>query len=73
MSSPSATRRRPLKESKHVSIEKTGHYLQLNQYLLKDPIGQVIDLISFKRTHFLETNQFVLFLNTLFSTIDWIS
>lgn len=40
MSSPSATRRRPLKESKHVSIEKTGHYLQLNQYLLKDPIGQ---------------------------------
>lgn len=43
MSSPSNVRRRcPLKQSRHVSIEKTGQYIQLNQYLLKEPIGQVI-------------------------------
>lgn len=42
MSSPSNVRRRcPLKQSRHVSIEKTGQYIQLNQYLLKEPIGQV--------------------------------
>ena len=42
MSSPSNVRRRcPLKQSRHVSIEKTGQYVQLNQYLLKEPIGQV--------------------------------
>ncbi|XP_046449969.1 calcium/calmodulin-dependent protein kinase kinase 1-like [Daphnia pulex] len=41
MSSPSNVRRRcPLKQSRHVSIEKTGQYIQLNQYLLKEPIGQ---------------------------------
>jgi len=43
MSSPSNARRRlPLKQSRNVSIEKTGQYVQLNQYLLKEPIGQVI-------------------------------
>lgn len=34
-------RRRPLKESRRVSIEKNGEYIQLNQYKLKEPIGQV--------------------------------
>ena len=42
LSSPLNLRRRPLKQSRHVIIEKTGQYMQLNQYLLKDPIGQVI-------------------------------
>lgn len=43
MSSPSNVRRRcrPLQLSRHVSIENTGQYVQLNQYLLKEPIGQV--------------------------------
>lgn len=46
MSSPSNVRRRcPLKQSRHVSIEKTGQYIQLNQYLLKEPIGQVFFVI----------------------------
>ena len=49
LSSPSNVRRgsRPLKQSRHVSIEKTGQYLQLNQYLLKDPIGQVPSFCPF--------------------------
>ncbi|MPC60639.1 hypothetical protein E2C01_054693 [Portunus trituberculatus] len=34
-------RRRPLKESRCVSIEKNGEYEQLNQYKLKEAIGQV--------------------------------
>lgn len=47
MSSPSNVRRRcPLKQSRHVSIEKTGQYIQLNQYLLKEPIGQVKHCIT---------------------------
>ncbi|XP_042209895.1 calcium/calmodulin-dependent protein kinase kinase 1-like [Homarus americanus] len=33
-------RRRPLKESRCVSIEKNGEYVQLNQYKLKEAIGQ---------------------------------
>lgn len=33
-------RRRPLKESRCVSIEKNGEYEQLNQYKLKEAIGQ---------------------------------
>ncbi|XP_064095997.1 calcium/calmodulin-dependent protein kinase kinase 1-like isoform X3 [Macrobrachium nipponense] len=33
-------RRRPLKESRRVSIEKNGEYTQLNQYKLKEAIGQ---------------------------------
>ncbi|XP_068249427.1 calcium/calmodulin-dependent protein kinase kinase 1-like isoform X2 [Palaemon carinicauda] len=33
-------RRRPLKESRRVSIEKNGEYMQLNQYKLKEAIGQ---------------------------------
>lgn len=39
--SPSARKRQPLRESRRVSIEKTGMYLQLNQYRLMDAIGQV--------------------------------
>lgn len=40
-SSPKAVRHRPpLKESRRVSIDKTGQYLQLNQYRLIDSIGQ---------------------------------
>jgi hypothetical protein len=41
-SSPRTNRKRqPLKESRRVSIEKSGMYLQLNQYKLMDSIGQV--------------------------------
>lgn len=50
MSSPSNIRRRcqrPLQLSRHVSIEKMGQYIQLNQYLLKEPIGQVIYYFTF--------------------------
>lgn len=40
--SPRCSRKRgPLKESRRVSIEKAGTYLQLNQYKLLDAIGQV--------------------------------
>ncbi|XP_014250418.1 calcium/calmodulin-dependent protein kinase kinase 1 [Cimex lectularius] len=40
-SSPRSVRRKPpLKESRRVSIDKTGTYLQLNQYKLMDSIGQ---------------------------------
>uniref|UniRef100_A0A1B6D1P5 calcium/calmodulin-dependent protein kinase n=1 Tax=Clastoptera arizonana TaxID=38151 RepID=A0A1B6D1P5_9HEMI len=40
-SSPRSVRRRkPLKESRRVSIDKSGSYLQLNQYSLIDSIGQ---------------------------------
>lgn len=50
MSSPSNARRRlPLKQSRNVSIEKTGQYIQLNQYLLKEPIGQVSTLTQFNK------------------------
>ncbi|XP_030370774.1 uncharacterized protein LOC115621302 isoform X2 [Scaptodrosophila lebanonensis] len=39
--SPGSCRRRPaLRESRRVSIEKTGSFLQLNQYKLMDQIGQ---------------------------------
>ncbi|KAL1501044.1 hypothetical protein ABEB36_006446 [Hypothenemus hampei] len=39
--SPRSTRKRqPPRESRRVSIEKSGHYLQLNQYKLLDSIGQ---------------------------------
>jgi hypothetical protein len=41
-SSPRALRKRsPLKESRRVSIDKSGEYMQLNQYRLMDSIGQV--------------------------------
>lgn len=41
-SSPRTLRRRqPLRESRRVSIDASGSYLQLNQYKLLDPIGQV--------------------------------
>lgn len=41
-SSPRSVRRRkPLKESRRVSIDKSGSFLQLNQYSLMDSIGQV--------------------------------
>lgn len=40
--SPRSNRKRqPLRESRRVSIEKSGTYLQLNQYKLMDSIGQV--------------------------------
>lgn len=40
-SSPRSGRRRPpLRESRRVSIEQTGSFLQLNQYKLMDQIGQ---------------------------------
>lgn len=40
--SPRTNRKRqPLRESRRVSIEKSGMYLQLNQYKLMDSIGQV--------------------------------
>lgn len=39
--SPRSNRKRqPLRESRRVSIEKSGMYLQLNQYRLMDSIGQ---------------------------------
>lgn len=34
------TRRRDFRESQRVSIEKDGDHIQLNQYRLKEPIGQ---------------------------------
>lgn len=41
-SSPRALRKRsPLKESRRVSIDKSGEYIQLNQYRLMESIGQV--------------------------------
>lgn len=44
--SPTGRRRRaPLRESRRVSIDKTGSFLQLNQYKLMDQIGQVSFLI----------------------------
>lgn len=40
--SPRSNRKRqPMKESRRVSIEKNGLYIQLNQYKLMDSIGQV--------------------------------
>jgi len=41
VSSPRAARRRPLKESRRVSVEKAGSFVQLNQYRLLDCIGKV--------------------------------
>nr|CAD7399640.1 unnamed protein product [Timema cristinae] len=42
-SSPRSTRRKsPLKESRRVSIDKSGNYLQLNQYRLMESIGQTL-------------------------------
>lgn len=40
--SPRSVRRRtPLRESRRISIERSGSFLQLNQYKLMDKIGQV--------------------------------
>lgn len=39
--SPRTGRRPPLRESRRVSIDKNGSFLQLNQYKLMDQIGQV--------------------------------
>lgn len=42
-SSPRTARRRaPLRESRRISIEQSGSFLQLNQYKLLDQIGQVM-------------------------------
>lgn len=41
-SSPRSNRRKtPLRESRRISIERSGSFLQLNQYKLMDQIGQV--------------------------------
>lgn len=51
-SSPRTNRRRPpLRESRRISIEQSGSFLQLNQYKLMDQIGQVCItiLVHFKR------------------------
>ncbi|KAH8288959.1 hypothetical protein KR044_003173, partial [Drosophila immigrans] len=42
--SPRSVRRRPpLRESRRISIEKSGSFFQLNQYKLMDQIGQVVN------------------------------
>lgn len=41
VSSPRSSRSRFFKESRRISIEKTGHHLHLNQYRLLDSIGEV--------------------------------
>jgi hypothetical protein len=47
ISSPRVLRRRsPLKESRRVSIDKSGEYIQLNQYRLMDSIGQVSTAVA---------------------------
>lgn len=43
--SPRNRRRAPLRESRRISIEQTGSFLQLNQYKLMDQIGQVTCLL----------------------------
>lgn len=40
MSSPAVNRRRQFKESQRISIENWGEHIQLNQYRLKQRIGQ---------------------------------
>lgn len=46
--SPRSNRRRPLlRESRRVSTEQSGSFLQLNQYKLMDQIGQVSKYILF--------------------------
>lgn len=42
----SGRRRAPLRESRRISIEKSGSFLQLNQYKLMDQIGQVINFYA---------------------------
>lgn len=39
-------RRAPLRESRRISIEQSGSFLQLNQYKLMDQIGQVSNTLS---------------------------
>lgn len=43
----SGRRRAPLRESRRISIEQSGSFLQLNQYKLMDQIGQVIQFKLF--------------------------
>lgn len=45
--SPRNRRRGPLRESRRISIEQTGSFLQLNQYKLMDQIGQVSHKYAF--------------------------
>lgn len=45
--SPRNRRRGPLRESRRISIEQSGSFLQLNQYKLMDQIGQVRTCSSF--------------------------
>lgn len=44
-SSPRTVRNRLIRESRRISIDKTGHYLHLNQYRLLDSIGEVSDFL----------------------------
>lgn len=47
-SSPRSNRRRPpLRESRRISIEQSGSFLQLNQYKLMDQIGQVSSYLNY--------------------------
>lgn len=66
--SPRSNRKRqPLKESRRVSIEKSGMYIQLNQYKLMDAIGQVkklLFLINFKVLSWLKRPAHSQFYNT---------
>lgn len=48
----SGRRRTPLRESRRISIEQMGSFLQLNQYKLLDQIGQVSFKLSLVRTSF---------------------
>lgn len=59
--SPRTVRRRPpLRESRRVSIDASGSYLQLNQYKLMEPIGQVGPTIFFSLSWFITS--FVIFI-----------
>lgn len=52
--SPRTVRRRPpLRESRRVSIDASGSYLQLNQYKLMEPIGQVGTILFFEHAFYL--------------------
>lgn len=50
--SPRNRRRAPLRESRRISLEQTGSFLQLNQYKLMDQIGQVIMSILIRNNNY---------------------
>lgn len=45
--SPRNKKKQPFRESRRISMEKTGMYIQLNQYKLMDSIGQVSARVDF--------------------------